>query len=180
MLLDLSCQEFIAENHSVSCSNQPFAQVWPDMALEQSIDLETKKKRGTVGMSRKEDAVDRWFLTVHERAAMTHAPKEMCGLENCDRIGTHREAEATTVSRDEREGLQHLAFHQNSYTRVDLIFDQYRPVSIKARERSKRGESSSFEINIHGGSTPVPKQWSKFISNPVNLTHCSAVVEPNL
>lgn len=75
MLLDLSCQEFIAENH---CSNQPFAQVWPDMALEQSIDLETKKKRGT----------DRWFLTVHERAAMTHAPKEMCGLENSDRIGT--------------------------------------------------------------------------------------------
>ena len=88
MLLDPSCQEFIAENHSVSRSNQPFAQVWPDMALEQSIDLETKKKRGTVGMSRKEDAVDRWFLTVHERAAMTHAPKEMCGLENSDRIGT--------------------------------------------------------------------------------------------
>ena len=85
MLLDLSCQEFIAENH---CSNQPFAQVWPDMALEQSINLETKKKRGTVGMSRKEDAVDRWFLTVHERVAMTHAPKEMCGLENSDRIGT--------------------------------------------------------------------------------------------
>ena len=70
MLLDPSCQEFIAENHSVSRSNQPFAQVWPDMALEQSIDLETKKKGGTVGMSRKEYAVDRWFLTVHERAEM--------------------------------------------------------------------------------------------------------------
>ena len=88
MLLDLSCQEFIAENHSVSRSNQPFAQVWPDMALEQSIDLETKKKGGPVGMSRKEYAADRWFLTVQERSAMTHAPKEMCGLENYDRIGT--------------------------------------------------------------------------------------------
>ena len=74
MLLDPSCQEFIAENHSVSGSNQPFVQVWPDMALEQSIDLETKTKGGTVGMSRKEDAVDRWFLTIHERAAMTHNP----------------------------------------------------------------------------------------------------------
>ena len=102
MLLDPSCQEFIAENHSVSRSNQPFAQVWPDMALEQSINLDTKTKGGIVGMSTNEDAVDRWFLTIHERAAMTHAPKEMCGLENCDRIGTHREAKATTV-REMRE-----------------------------------------------------------------------------
>ena len=68
--------------------NQSFAQVWPDMALKQSIDLETKTKGGIVGMSTKEDVVDRWFSTIHERAAMTHAPKEMCGLENYDRIGT--------------------------------------------------------------------------------------------
>ena len=80
MLLDPSCQEFIAEL---------FAQVWPDMALEQSIDLETKTKGDIVGMSTKEDAVDRWFLTIHERAAMTYAPKKVCGPENYDRIGTH-------------------------------------------------------------------------------------------
>ena len=70
-----------------------------EYGLEQSIDLETKTKGGIVGMSRKEDAVDRWFLTIHERAAMTHAPKEMCGLKNYDRIGTHREAKTTRVSR---------------------------------------------------------------------------------
>ena len=39
-------------------------------------------------MSRKEYAVDRWFLTIHERSAMTHAPKEMCGVVNYDRNGT--------------------------------------------------------------------------------------------
>ena len=39
-----------------------------------------------------------------------------------------------------------------------LIFDQYRSVSIKAGERSRRGESSSLEVNIHNGSTPVPKE----------------------
>ena len=44
-------QEFITGNHSVSRSNQPFAQVWPDMALEQSINLDTKTKGGIVGMS---------------------------------------------------------------------------------------------------------------------------------
>ena len=88
MLLDPLCQEFIAENHSVSRSNQLFAQVWPDMALEQSINLETKTKGDIIGMSTKEDAVDRWFLTIHGRAAMTYAPKEVCGPENYDRIGT--------------------------------------------------------------------------------------------
>ena len=54
-------------------------------------------------MTTKEDVVDRWFLTIQERAAMTHAPKEMCGLEKYDRIGIHREAKAARVSRDERD-----------------------------------------------------------------------------
>lgn len=368
-------QEFIAGNHSISRSKQPFAQVWPDMALEQSINLDSKSKGGIVGMSTKEDAVERWFLTSHERAAMTQALKEMCGTENCERIGTHKEAGATRVTRDEKDvqklvatfnsGLLSDPFHipddipdeevplslsnlatgvvlpdndanrllgaaesgrqsmesfissriqsneinfwdpihklkiksfssvakkitlknqkdkivsvnadrelfgrllvaaknrdinlkevlsyelcsvpialahpdgslrktakstlmpllekditcssslptsqfptaclidamaliqmvksagsatfgelslkyeeivtstirRNGCTRVDLIFDQYRSVSIKAGERSKRGESRSLEVHIHSGSTPVPKQWAKFISNPKN------------
>ena len=59
-------------------------------------------------------------------------------------------------------------------TRGDLVFDQYRPVSIKAGERKKRGESSSLKVKIHGGSTPVPKQWTKFISNPNNKENLAA------
>ena len=93
------------------------------MVLEQSIDLETKTKGGIVGMSTKEDAVDQWFLIIHERAFMTHAPKMMCGLENYDRIGTHREAKATRVSRDERGGLQHLAsYRRNAKTLSPVNF----------------------------------------------------------
>ena len=49
---------------------------------------------------------------------------------------------------------------------MDLVFDQHQSVSIKAGEQSKRGESSSLEVNIHNESTPVAKQWAKFISNP--------------
>ena len=63
---------------------------------------------------------------------------------------------------------------QDGCTRVDLVFDQYRSVSIKAGERRKRGESSSLEVNIHNGSTPVPKQWAKFISNPKNKDNLAA------
>ena len=82
-------QEFMAENHSVSRSKQPFAQVWPDLALEQSINLDSKSKGGIVGISTREGAVERWFLTSHDRVAITQALKKMRGIENSERVGTH-------------------------------------------------------------------------------------------
>ncbi|CAB4003577.1 Hypothetical predicted protein [Paramuricea clavata] len=96
-------QEFMAGSHSVSRSKQPFAQVWPDMALEQSINLDSNSKGGIIGMSTNENAVDKWFLTSHERAAITQELKNMCGIQNCDRIGTHKETSATRVTRDEND-----------------------------------------------------------------------------
>ncbi|KAK3753754.1 hypothetical protein QZH41_005239 [Actinostola sp. cb2023] len=102
-------QEFIAGKFAVSRSKQPFAQVWTDMALEQSINRDSKTKGGIVGMSTKEDAVDRWFLTSHERAAITQALKEMCGIGDCDRVGTHKEARATRVIRDEKDAQKLVA-----------------------------------------------------------------------
>lgn len=64
-------REFISGNHGVSRSKQPFAQVWTDMALEQSINLDSKSKGGIVGIRTKENAMERWFLTSHERVAIT-------------------------------------------------------------------------------------------------------------
>lgn len=368
-------QEFAAGSHSIGRSKQPFAQVWADMALEQSINLDSKSKGGIVGFSRREDAVERWFLTSHERAAITHSLKEMCGLENYERVGSHKEADAARMKRDQEDverllssfnsGLltnpfdipedqdvsetasllniatgivlpeevaerlvdateigkrsmegfvttrintnqvnfwdplpklkiktfssamkkqpvkantndkistltsdrelfgrllvvakqreinlrdvlsyelstvpvviahgdgslrkttksslmsvldknvtalpslppsiaptacvidamalvqvmksansptfgemadkyyAHIActLSQNSCTRVDLVFDQYRKQSIKEGERQKKGETCSLEVKIHGDSTPIPKQWQKYISNPKN------------
>ena len=60
------------------------------MALEQSINLDSKSKGGVVGISQREDAVEQWFLTSHEWVALTHSLKEMCGLENYERVGTQR------------------------------------------------------------------------------------------
>lgn len=39
-------------------------------------------------------------------------------------------------------------FSQNNCTRLDLVFDQYFPRSIKDGERQRRGQSSSLEIKI--------------------------------
>ena len=45
--------------------------------------------------------MERWFLTSHERAAITKSVKEMCGVEYGERSETHKEASATQVKQDE-------------------------------------------------------------------------------
>ena len=52
--------------------------------------------------------------------------------------------------------------------RVDLVFDQYWQLSIKAGEQKKRGEANAFEVRIHGASTPVSKQFPKYIAYAQN------------
>ena len=54
--------------------------------------------------------------------------------------------------------------------RVDIVFDQCWPESIKNAERKKRGEGNAFEVVINSPSTPIPKQWQK-MSNPRNKTN---------
>ena len=61
-------EEFLAGNFSVSRSGHLFSQVSTDMALEQSINTDSKSKGGIVGMSQGPAALERWFLTAHERA----------------------------------------------------------------------------------------------------------------
>ena len=72
-------EEFMSRNFSVSCSGQPFSQVATDMALEQSINADSKSKAGIVGISQSPAALERWFLTAHERACITTALREMLG-----------------------------------------------------------------------------------------------------
>ncbi|KAK3740394.1 hypothetical protein QZH41_000915 [Actinostola sp. cb2023] len=67
---------------------------------------------------------------------------------------------------------------QENCHRVDVVFDQYWHLSIKAGERKKRGETSALEVKIHGSSTPVPKQWPKYISNVNNkVSLCAFLTE---
>ena len=63
---------------------------------------DSKSKGGLVGITQQDGAVDRWFLTSHERAAITRSLKDMCGVEN-DKIGTHKETSVTRIERDEKD-----------------------------------------------------------------------------
>ena len=96
-------EEFMSGNHAISRSPQPFAQVWTDMALKQSINRDSKTNGGIIGISQRAGALERWFLTCHERAAITTAMKEMCAIQDSDRVGTHREAAPKRVERDESD-----------------------------------------------------------------------------
>ena len=45
--------------------------------------------------------MERWFLTSHKWAAITQWLKEMCGLQNYERVGTHKEAGPAQMKRDQ-------------------------------------------------------------------------------
>lgn len=95
-------KQFMDEDHAISHSSQPFAKVWTDMALKQSINLNSKSKGSIVGISQNPDALQRWFLTSHERASITTAVKQMCGISDPDRVGTHKEAVPKRIQHDEK------------------------------------------------------------------------------
>ena len=94
-------EEFTAGNFSISRSGHPFSQVAADMALEQSVNADSKSKGGIVGISQSPAALERWFLTAHVRASVTTSLKEMCGEE--DRATGHKEATPPRVKRDEED-----------------------------------------------------------------------------
>ena len=56
----------------------------------------------------------------------------------------------------------------NNCVQVHVVFDQYWENSIKEGERERRGASVGLEVRIGGPTTPVPRQWGKYISNPKN------------
>ena len=85
----------------MSRSSQPFIQVWTDMALEQTINLDSKTRRGIVGLTHNASPLDRWFITSYKRAELTAATKWHFNLEDSDKTGTYKEAGSQRVKRDE-------------------------------------------------------------------------------
>lgn len=100
--------EFIKGNHAISRSSQPFNQVWTDMALEQSVNRDSKAIGGIIGITQRPGALEKWFLTAHERASATSATKAMLYRENGSTTSVkHKESSKPRVRRDE-EDIQKL------------------------------------------------------------------------
>ena len=99
--------EFLAGNHPVKRASGSFNQVWTDLALEQSVNKDSKVKGGIIGFTQNKDAVDRWFLTAHTRAQIVSSTKAM--YESTDRESRnvsaqpHKESGKLRMERDERD-----------------------------------------------------------------------------
>ena len=75
-----------------------FLQVATDMALEQSINANSKARGGIIGISQTQSAMDRWFLTIHECASVTTTIKDVYGIKGNDSTA-HKEATKARVKR---------------------------------------------------------------------------------
>ena len=96
-------EEFCKSSYAVNRSTNPFSQVWTEVALEQSINLDSKSSGGITGITQKPDALAQWFLTSHKRAAITTATKELCGMGDNDRVSSHKGAGSQRLKKDESE-----------------------------------------------------------------------------
>ena len=70
------------------------------MALEQSINLDSKTKGGIISITQRPSVLQKWFLTAHERTATTTVTKSMIDLDESTRR-TDKESPKVRVQRDE-------------------------------------------------------------------------------
>ena len=75
--------EFINGNHPIKRAAGTFNQVWTYLALEQSVNRDSKVKGGIVGFTQQKDTVNRWLLTAHTRANIVSSVKTMCETNDC-------------------------------------------------------------------------------------------------
>ena len=121
-------QEFVEGNHSISRSGQPFSQVSTDVALEQSIKC-SKSVGGVIVISQTPGTLERWFLTIHERASITSALKDFYGLQKSNN-GPHKEAKSKRVQRDDEDIKKMIACFSSGLMADPFSNDADLPLNI--------------------------------------------------
>ena len=112
---------------SVQGSENSFAQVASDQAIEQSINRATKTTGGIVSFSRHLATVQRWILTSHDRAAVTDLCLEHCGLDDVSegRDAFHKECHISRLSRDEKDVISVIDFTSKLFCPFALAGQPY-------------------------------------------------------
>ena len=137
--------EFVRGNHTVSRStSQSFNQVWTDMALEQSVNLDSKTKGGIIGISQRPGALQKWFLTAHERTATTTATKRILDMDEST-WSTHKESSRVRVQRDEGD--------------INKVIHTLKTVMSNPFDEDANGEDMPL-MNIAAGVV-MPEEMSK-------------------
>ena len=182
-------KEFAEGNHSISRSGQPFSQVSTDMALEQSINADSKSSGGVIGISQSLSALERWFLTIHERASITSALKAMFGLQDGEQA-SHKEAAPRRVRRDEEDvkkmiscfssGLMTNPFNLDSDALLNIATGVVLPKDVaqtlvhstnKGRQQMKTFVEQRINSNAVGFWEPIPNMKIKTFSSANKKIH---------
>ena len=106
-------EQFAMGNFPVKGSKGRFNQVWSDLKLEQSLNRYSKTSGGLIGITRNQNAVDRWHITASDRAKVLENIRHMCGSSKPDSY-VHKEAGQSRLQRDEKD-VQKLANHILSF-----------------------------------------------------------------
>ena len=94
-------QKFLQGEFSVQISSvRGFSQTAVDQTVEQTVNKLTKTEGEIIGFSLKKGAVQRWFITAHERASFSLKLKEMLCL-NTNEDDIHKEFRAPRLAKDE-------------------------------------------------------------------------------
>ena len=182
-------KEFAEGNHSISRSGQPFSQVSTDMALEQSINADSKSSGGVIGISQSPSARESWFLTIHERASITSALKAMFGLQDGEQA-SHKEAAPRRVRRDEEDvkkmiscfssGLMTNPFNLDSDALLNIATGVVLPEDVaqtlvhsteKGRQQMKTFVEQRINSNAVGFWEPIPNMKIKTFSSANKKIH---------
>ena len=175
--------EFAAGNHSISRTGQPFSQVSTDMAPEQSINADSKSSGGVIGISQSPSALERWFLTIHERASITSALKAMYGIQDGEKA-SHKEAAPRRIKRDEEDvkkmmgcfssGLMTDPFTQDSDALLNIATGVVLPEDVaqnlvrsteKGRQQMNSFVKERINSNAMGFWEPIPNMKIKTFSS---------------
>ena len=95
-------QEFLNGNHTVSRKKvaTQFNAVSTDMALEQSLNRESKVKGGIIGNTQDDSTVEKWTLTCHIRTATFENFKSLSGI--IDGNDAHKDLLISTITKSEK------------------------------------------------------------------------------
>ena len=113
---------------SASSSESSFNSVSPDMALEQTVNRDSKTKRGIVGGTSMERTRDSWALTAQVMAAATVSFKVVSGTSTGSSF--HKELGSQRIERDENDV-------NNSFTALKRN-RQIHSISVSTREKRCR------------------------------------------
>ena len=172
--------EFINGSHPIKRAAGTFNQVWTDLALEQSVNRDSKVKGGIVGFTQQKDTVNRWLLTAQKRANIVSSVKTMCETNDCvsDREnGTNiKECGNARLGRDE-DDVQKLLGVLTEQMLNPFDTDQHKTDLIM---NLATGVTSTDEVSkdLRTASNVGKACFEKFVKSRLVQGHEKSVMEP--